>query len=261
MVRIAWEAIEAYSGPLVDDNYGGITSPALVERVGGFATCHTSYTGRISWEVSAFGTVRLNITRPADLFIRRARHAQTGGSSSEGILVARIDFINDTPEVFDLGPDPDYLIHTSSPDDRRSHMVYNDLLQDDLLFERHVWPLVDLVAALLAPHDAGDPRRSVLGAAQEMLAPLFAKALPDPWEKSWDRGQGKPRPETYWKRDGWWGDSTVIVHRGEEFPAETEMTATYAVLLLRSQPQLSVVEAVKAAIQAATYRPPTGIGL
>ncbi|HXH26986.1 MAG TPA: hypothetical protein VNG90_03745 [Candidatus Acidoferrum sp.] len=249
--------IEAYGAPLVDNIFGGISSPGYIIRDGLPVMVHTSQTGRIAWEVSSFGNVRLEIFRPADLF-RRPSYAQRVEYAEEGIRVARVDLINDDPEVFDLGYNPDYIIQTSSRDELNTFLghkfCYEAGLQDHLLFERHVWALVDLVAALLAPQDAGDPHRSTLRAANEILAPLFAKASPDPWEKGRERGHEKPRPETYWASDRY-GDSMEVVHRGEKFPVETEMTAVYAVLLLRSQPNLSLTEAVKAAINAGTYRP------
>ena len=46
-----------------------------------------------------------------------------------------------------------------------------------------------------------------------------------------------------------------VVHRGERFPIESERAAIYAVLLLRQQPELPLIDAIQSAICAQSYRP------
>lgn len=169
----------------------------------------------------------------------------------------------------------------------------DDGLRDDILFERHVAALVRPLVALLTANDAeplyelssmdeeleaaryaaheeahaawrANVIEPAIARAKEILQPLFAIALPDPWQEPyWPEDREKfPEPETCyikktgmdaWKED--FAEHYVVVHRGERFPVESEHAAVHAVLLLQRTPEMSLIDAVKAAVVSTSYRP------
>ena len=87
---------------------------------------------------------------------------------------------------------------------------------------------------------------------QRILEPLSASALPDP-RKLWY----PDLPEIFWSRSvDPMVEAPFAVHLGgDTFPVETEKTATHAVMLLQRDRSLSLVEAIRHATNAKTYRP------
>ena len=89
--------------------------------------------------------------------------------------------------------------------------------------------------------------------AKEILAPLFAIALPDPLDKN---DLPNPVPNTYWTRPSEYDvDPITVYHNNDEFPVESEKTAVHAVLLLQQQPEIALAEAIKIAVRSKSYRP------
>lgn len=213
----------------------------------------------------------------------------------EGILVARIVVLNDNKRDFtERFSVDDLLIHSSNwqlshkPDDEvKDTFIYvdpnrekDDRIYDDLLFTRHVSALIEPLVALLTaneqeplgeevPEDETEEAREkrwdassarhqewrkrvihpAIEAAKRWLQPLFDYALPDPFD-------GDEAPETYWTKPGRYDETPLEVHhRGEAFPLETERAAVHAVLNLQKNPDLLLIDAVKAAIKSIYYRP------
>lgn len=170
----------------------------------------------------------------------------------------------------------------------------DDELRDDLLFERHAHALVRPLVALLTigecEPDLGEPpvhmtdqeinswweesqkkrqewrERVIVPAiaqAKAILAPLFEIALPDPEYNPDD--ERVEHPETFWSRSEVYectergrGSDFVLYkvhHHGEVLPVETERAAVHIVLALRGNPNLTMIEAFRAAARSRQYRP------
>jgi hypothetical protein len=256
---------------------------------------HTTESGRLSWEIGPSGSVVLEVRRPSEVarFVQREiwqRFVHINPDVSRaiqqdpGVLVARIKIINDDTEKFVSSISAEkydffYEVskYTESREADSEHLVcaeYNPDLHDDILFERHVYALIrPLVALMTIEQPRGeeeyyeDYRARVINPAIErakvLLAPLFTRALPDPVRR-WDDGNildvdAETLPETYWSQlhpDAFTDDMALYIHHhGEEFPVESERVAVHAVLLLRNNPEMSLIEAVKTAICSQQYRP------
>lgn len=302
------DEIEAHYQKILDEREHfkfGITAPSLVrdpsnESFG--AVVHTTESGRLTWEVGPSGSTVLEIRRPSDLSRLAAQARQTGNytppvnsdisrllQEDPGILVARVKIINDDSEQFVssiLTENYDFYYETSKREESREtdserfeSAEYNPDLRDDLLFERHVGALIrPLVALMTIERPRGEEeyyeeyRESVINPAIEraklLLAPMFAKALPDAVTLAYE-SDGKTLqfelPETYWSSPGDYSldyedgylpkDYIAVHHHGEEFPVESEKTAVHTVLLLRQHPEMLLVDAVKSAICSKNYRP------
>ena len=256
--------IEAYSDSIQNASLpGGIYAPYLNENN---VVLHVTGSGRLQWEIEPSGNVTLSIFRPADLSSTRANMARTMAYAAvssvqppadAGIEVARVQVLNYDAERFEVSLD-NILVHTSSMDEWQAdetHRSYNTDLRDDIMFHRHVIALAEPLGALLTAHhfpiDYAEEEQG-WEKAKELLAVLFAKALPDYIDAN-DEGD---RTTTYWTMEHTWEDSIpTVAHKGETFPVETERAAVHAVLLLQRSPDLALLEAVKAAIKARGYRP------
>jgi hypothetical protein len=264
----------------------GIDCPTYSIDAGMLSIEHTTGSGRLHWKVRQSGNVCLEVHRPSDLSPERAQFARTMAYAAisnvqppddSGICVARMWLINDDSEQYDL--QDDYVLCTSDHEQgEQESFVHDPNLRDDLLFERHVFALVRPIVALLtanAPERAEDEDydewkakyiRPAIEQAKYWLAPLFEKALPDPYVETgtYDK-QGRyekdPAPQTYWTRPEPGYSSYLdpqclyVCHLDQKFPVESEKTAVHAVLLLRQHPEMDLIDALRIAIESSEYRP------
>lgn len=231
---------------------------------------HTTGSGRLHWIVRENGNVRLEIYRPADLSPERAASARTMAYATisgvqppddAGICVARVWLIN--------GDEDEQLYHPSFESFGFSTSEGDVDIDDSLCFERHISALVRPLVALLT---ANAPERKegqdyaewksqyirpAIEQAKKWLHSLFEKVLPDPSFFTDD----ERHEETYWTQPDQRARSSerdacrYVVHRGEKFPVESERAAVHAVLFLQQQPEMPLIEAIKAAIESDSYRP------
>lgn len=216
------EEIEKYSEPLDVYLPFGIRAPHI-NKEGHIV--HTTGTGRLSWDIAPNGDTSLEVYR---LY------------NDNVVCVASILALNEDESRFDMYIDNGISIRSSD---------------DSLLFIRHVEALMDPIAVLLIA--GGRLKNEEVGEkVQEWLAQLLQKAMPDPVPLDWHYNPptGYDIPETYWTDKAECGQYAVF-HRGDSFPVESEKTAVHAVLLLRENPEMDLVEAVKSAIKAKSYRP------
>lgn len=251
------------------DSYGTVT--------------HTTGTGRLTWHINMDGDVRLEVNRPRysdreeRILHANGLHPEWDQHQQQGnIIVACIDLCS-----------PEYnapILHTPSWERSgggiKDGWVYNLGIAQVLCFKRHVASLIRPIVSLLTlgkeyqlasmeeDYEEGRYeawRASVLEPAieqaKEMLAPLFEQALPDAWEPQYDHTARKTNEQPSicymrYSRDPFSWNGKYTVHKGDEsFIVETERAAVYATLVLERYPEMSLIEAISAAMESCVYRP------
>lgn len=284
--------ISDWSGT-IDTQFAGIASPWIREETEDSQPSYVAYhrtggiarpgNGRLSWEIRSSGNITLRVHRPISLLKENDREG-----IDEGAIVATLQIINDDDQVLNILKHEDYVYSRSwrnAVTETPMHTEYDENLRDDLLCERHVWALVKPLVALFAvdhPEPLQEPiiegedhetyynrvnqahqeyRRQYIHPAIEKakawLKPLFDVALPDPLPSKDDVDDDFQYPETYWTRprNNCSHEAMMVFHRGESFPVESEKTAVHAILLLKDNSEMDLVEAIKSAIKAKSYRP------
>jgi hypothetical protein len=282
------QEIDAIASESYDQQFGGITSPTLDEQgnvvhVTGSGRLHWLINSAGNVELNIYRPSGLSAERSQ--FARMFSYASLlpiDHIVEDGILVARVVTINDDDYNWSWQDDVSVFVNhqeMATPD----HTVdYDPNVCSDLLFERHVQALVEpLVALILATQVEGKALAKIVEEgeseyqrwhllteeeqaqerdvsyqrylkykqeaidpatlkAEAYLKPLFDIALPDPWYDN-----DRERPTSFWMpMDG----VPTIYHNNEEFPIETERTAARVVVLLRQQPETSLLDAIKTTI-------------